>query len=365
MPRYFPLIDVLRAAAALLVLCYHVIELGKWTQFPTSGAALYPRIGWIGVDLFFVISGFVIGKSAIEGVATGAGWRAVYIERRLRRIVPLYMATLLAFLFMVDPGILLHGWQSVRQVLTHLFFVHNLSLSTHGTINGPNWSVALEMQFYLLMLLSAPWIARTTWWKVLLAWAAVAIAWRFGTTLTLPPGISQPMRQQVAATQLPGQLDGFVFGICLAKLALAGHLRYTPLRLAAWALAALVLLTVAFSLFWPRAYYWNVQEMVVLWRTLLFAGFAALLATAVLIPWSGGRLLWPLRYLGEISYGLYLWHLPVLMTFLEKSQFRGAELLAWTFVCTVVLASASWHGFEKLWLRQRAASRPTPTQNAA
>lgn len=263
MPRYFPLIDVLRGFAAIVVLWYHVIELGKWEQFPLEGAALLPRIGWIGVDLFFVISGFVIGRAAIEGVAGGPGWQRRYIDRRLRRIVPLYLATLATFLFLVDPTILRLGVQAVRHVLTHLLFVHNLSVSTHGSINGPNWSVALEMQFYLLMLLAAPWIARSSWWKLLLIWVAVAIGWRWGTTLVLPPGSAQPMRQMIAATQLPGTLDGFVFGICLAKLSLQGRLGYTPVRLAAWMAAAVGLMWLTLWLFWQRPYYWNSPGMVI------------------------------------------------------------------------------------------------------
>jgi peptidoglycan/LPS O-acetylase OafA/YrhL len=60
-----------------------------------------------------------------------------------------------------------------------------------------------------------------------------------------------------------------------------------------------------------------------------------------------------LRYLGEISYGIYLWHFPVLLTLVEKTPIRGAELLGVTVLCTVVMASLSWHGFEKLWLKTR------------
>jgi len=70
MPLRFPLIDVLRGIAALLVLIYHVIEISGWQSFPISGPALLFRIGWIGVDLFFVISGFVIGRAAIIGIST-------------------------------------------------------------------------------------------------------------------------------------------------------------------------------------------------------------------------------------------------------------------------------------------------------
>lgn len=58
---YFPLIDVLRGFAAITVLVYHVIEHFHWTAFPTEGLLSWFRIGWMGVDLFFVISGFCNG----------------------------------------------------------------------------------------------------------------------------------------------------------------------------------------------------------------------------------------------------------------------------------------------------------------
>ena len=112
MQRY-PLIDVLRGFAALIVVFYHVIEVGAWKDFPTTGLAMLPRIGWIGVDLFFVISGFVIGKTAMEGYAKGGNWRAIYTNRRIRRIAPLYLATMVCYLFLVHPNVLLQGWISV------------------------------------------------------------------------------------------------------------------------------------------------------------------------------------------------------------------------------------------------------------
>lgn len=358
MPRYFPLIDVLRGFAAVLVLCYHVIELGQWQAFPTAGPATLARIGWIGVDLFFVISGFVIGKAAIEGVASGPGWQRHYIDRRLRRIVPLYIATLVAFLLLVDPQVLHLGSQAFVHVIKHLLFIHNTSVTTHGSINGPNWSVALEMQFYVLVLLTAPWIARVEWWKLLLLWLVVALGWRWGTTLVLPHGSVLPFRQVVAASQLPGVLDGFVFGICLAKLARLGKLDYTPARLLAWAGATALLLGVTLWLFWQRPYFWDSPALIVFWRTGLYAACAAMVATVVICPWSGGAWLWPLRYLGTISYGLYLWHLPVLLTWLDKSPLRGGALFGATLASTVVLAALSWHGFERRWLSPRPPAAP-------
>ncbi|MBK7654669.1 MAG: acyltransferase [Betaproteobacteria bacterium] len=84
----FPLIDILRGFAALLVVFYHVLAYREWPGFPHGGLAELPRSGWVGVDLFLVISGFVISHTALNGFAGGGAWRLAFAERRLRRIVP-------------------------------------------------------------------------------------------------------------------------------------------------------------------------------------------------------------------------------------------------------------------------------------
>lgn len=356
----FPLIDVLRGFAALLVVFYHVLAHREWVNFPGTGLGKLAMSGWVGVDLFFVISGFVIGKTAMEGHRSGEPWRHNYFERRLRRIAPLYIGTMALYLFLVNPDLLRQGWASVYQLGMHLGFVHNLWHQTHGSINPPSWSIGVEMQFYALMALCAPWLARTAGWKVFAIWTSIAIAWRYGTTLAFPPGASQPIIQFIYASQLPGVLDEFVFGIGIAKLLHANALQFTWRRFISWGLAAITILSLAWMTVGTEAHYWQTSTNIVLWRTLVCAGFAALLACVVMLPVSGGWVTRPLRYLGEISYGIYLWHIPVLLTLLEKTPWQGSRLLGATMVCTIILASLSWHGFENLWLKRRAKTMGFP-----
>ncbi|HRL91443.1 MAG TPA: acyltransferase family protein, partial [Comamonas denitrificans] len=65
---YFDTIDILRGFAAISVVVYHVIEHFQWNNFPATWPWLWFRVGWMGVDLFFVISGFVIGLSAFSEI---------------------------------------------------------------------------------------------------------------------------------------------------------------------------------------------------------------------------------------------------------------------------------------------------------
>ena len=350
---HHPLVDVLRAVAALLVLFYHVLALREWAGFPEDGFARLARTGWVGVDLFFVISGFVIGKTALEGFARDPlHWRAAYAQRRLRRIVPLYLLTLAVFIAFLQPQLLQAGWAAVWHIGSHLLFVHNLWHETHGSINGPNWSVGLEMQFYLLMALCTPWLARAAVWKVFALWTALALAWRWGTLQVLPPGESSPILQFIYSSQLPGTLNEFACGVVLAQLAARGHLVFTPRRFVAWGLAAVALLAATWVTALPEVRYWQSAAAILLWRGLACAGFAALLACLVMLPLRGAarRAVRPFAYLGEISYGIYLWHMPVLMTLVAKTPWTGWRLLAATLVATLLMAALSWHGFEKRWI---------------
>ena len=348
----FALVDLLRGFAALLVVFYHVLVHRPWPNFDITGVGKLPMLGWVGVDLFLVISGFVIGKTAMDGHLSAMPWRQRYIHRRITRIVPLYLATLAAWLFLVNPATLTFGWASVYHIGMHLGFVHNLWHETHGSINPPNWSVGLEMQFYVLIVLCAPWLARNSIWKILLVWVGIALAWKFGSTIVLPPGSSIPIIQFIYASQLPGVLDEFVFGIVIAKLVRADLLQFTWRRLITWSCAAAALLTAAWISIGTGELYWSSTIAIVFWRTLACAGFAALLACVVMIPYSGGWVTRPFRYLGEISYGIYLWHIPVLATLLFKTQWQGLQLLWATLACTITLAALSWHGFEKLWMNR-------------
>ncbi|MBB2167805.1 acyltransferase [Gluconacetobacter aggeris] len=99
-PMVFPFIDVLRGFAAISVVVYHVIMHFNWVGFPISGPLVWFRTGWMGVDLFFVISGFVISLSAFSTLDKTTDRRkflAHFARHRILRIVPLHYATCVVF----------------------------------------------------------------------------------------------------------------------------------------------------------------------------------------------------------------------------------------------------------------------------
>jgi peptidoglycan/LPS O-acetylase OafA/YrhL len=357
----FPAIDVLRALAALSVLVYHVIEMGQWSGFPAHGPLTVFRYGWAGVNLFLVISGFVIGLTALHGFSRdGLDFRRPFVRRRLARVVPLYLLTGLVYVLLVESSLLFAP--AARQLThfgSHLLFLHNLNHETYGTLNGPNWSVALEMQFYLAILLATPWLARLNPWRMLLGAVLFSALYRWVTTLWLPPGASVIHEQHVAAIQLPGVLDHFAMGIFLAR-AVRGEAgawwqaQLTPgwLGCLKFTAAAAVLVLLAGWVLRSGSY-WDRTSMIVGFPLLLAMALAMVVTAAIAFPAPRAALLQPLRYPGIISYGIYLWHVPVLLSLLARyPTLREGRLLAFTLACTLLLAAFSWHAFEKPWIRR-------------
>ncbi|MBC7917212.1 MAG: acyltransferase [Rhodoferax sp.] len=360
--NYFPSIDILRGFAAISVVVYHVIEIFEWKSYPIEGLAVWFRIGWMGVDLFFVISGFVIALSAFSEIDKHGptAFRNPFMRRRLARIVPLHYLTCLVFVALVVPQLLFGGifWNA----LTHLLFIHNLFPGFHGAINGANWSLGVEMQFYLLMLVLAPWIQRANLWRLAGVFVLSAWAWRLGCTILYPVVGDQGAGELFQiSSQLPGALDEFVAGILLARFVCTerGSVLLKKAKLWGLPLAAAGVWVTQF-IFW-RYTYWDIPAMVVFFKSLLaLACVLTVFAACTLNARWWLVLTKPLRYLGVISYGIYLWHLPVLLTLKELKWLTPQQALPYALALTICLAMVSWHWVEKPFIRRYANKPVTP-----
>ncbi len=150
----------LRALAILLVIWHHLYRFGiaQGLQVGIVLLRYISGIGLVGVDLFFVLSGFLLFLPYARALLTGAQWPAArqFYLRRVLRIVPAYYAVLVV-LVLLHQSLLLTP-DALAPLFLMALLLHNLRADAAGivaAINGPLWSLAVEWQFYLLL----PWIA--------------------------------------------------------------------------------------------------------------------------------------------------------------------------------------------------------------
>lgn len=350
----FPLIDILRGFAALSVVVFHVIAHFGWKDFPISGPLVWFRIGGLGVDLFFVISGFVIALSAFGKLRESdyRGFARSFSRARVARIVPLYYLTCLVFIVFNEPGLVFEP--SVRpQIVTHALFLHSWIVTHQGGINGANWSVSVEMQFYVAMLLLAPWLRTARPLAVALGALTISWGWRAAVFYLVDAhGTWGTFPVFVFSTELPGMLDEFAVGILLARFILspAGGLFLLWARKWLWVMpfATTIVVMAALHVYWRNSTYWDSALMVTGFKSVLAVACGMVVLTACTLQFPVVVLLTaPVRYLGTISYGIYLWHIPVILALKRVTWVDGPTALPYVIGLTLLFAAGSWHFFER------------------
>ncbi|GAB4218309.1 MAG: hypothetical protein Fur007_23570 [Rhodoferax sp.] len=348
--------DALRGLAVLSVLALHLHEYVRqlWPGQSAFGAseavARWLSQGWVGVDLFFVLSGYFIGSAVLRP----AQWDPLrFVQNRVRRIVPAYYVSMLLVLVLLEQHFLAnaHGWSHIG---LHALFLHGLQPWSFFSINGPYWSLSLEFGFYGLMLALAPLLRTRALWPLLAAAVLVAWVWRAGVWLQV-----EPAQRFFTALQLPGTLDEFAAGIAVAAWQLRWPNRATtPHWVTGLVLAAGSVLVLSVLNFYtnPRVSYWTNGPAVVFSRTLLTLGFALWLAALVALrastPLNTLIRISGLAHLGRISFSVYLYHVPVI---LATHRWGGAWLqpgplwLAITIGATLTCATLSFRWVEQRW----------------
>jgi len=347
-------LEVLRGSAALLVFFFHCIQF--WPDAPRGLLALVHQ-GNVGVDLFLVISGYVTTTSLLGLRATGrADADREYWKRRLARIFPLYWLTTVAYVLVVPGGFHpLAGPDGWFQALTHLVLIHGWFPSTAISLNSVTWTLTLEAGLYGL-----GWLALTLFRveRRLVLWTVVVFAMVFAWRTVVFTTVDLPLRFHYAM-QVFGACDGFWLGLVCAVAVHRGT--FVPSRLSAatkWLLLAGGLLgahalaTAIDGLDHGR--FWSSPWCVIPLRS----GFAVVFTALLIVVIAARRVPWCLRPLvlaGTWSYGIYLWHLPVILL-LEpywRRWITGAPygLAPWQLTLaalgiTVVLSAASYRLFE-------------------
>jgi peptidoglycan/LPS O-acetylase OafA/YrhL len=180
-------IDALRGIAALGVVLYHAVEQGKNVlpnnlfDYPVRVLQFISSFGYIGVYLFFVISGFCIHLQWAKARATGVEPDVrfgPFWKRRLRRLYPPYLIALGLFLLVAHSyGELNFTHFFFYDIVMHLLMLHNLDSQTCYTINGVFWTLAIEEQLYLAYFLLLFVRGRWGWRATLAVCLGARVAW--------------------------------------------------------------------------------------------------------------------------------------------------------------------------------------------
>ena len=308
-------------------------------------------VGYLGVDLFFALSGFLIGGILIDSAAPGVGWVGRFWARRWLRTLPNY------YLFLVI-NIAIYLWVEGQwpQALSYVFFVQNLAWP-HPPFFPEAWSLALEEVFYLLaplaMLAFLP-VLRHRWQTLLVLAAALVLALVLRTLYVLDA--NPPWHEGVRKISLI-RLDAIGYGVLAVYLCKAYALTLAARR--RLAVAGALGLLAAWAL-----YLATTIDTSLLARTLLFtlvsASFAAMLPLAAV--WLEPA--WPacaiaaVRRLALWSYALYLTHLPIMRVIykldLAPTNTLGCYAMGVVFALLAIASAALvYRGFERPILNLR------------
>ncbi|HEX9037474.1 MAG TPA: acyltransferase [Ktedonobacterales bacterium] len=394
-PAEIRALDGLRAIAALMIVLFHIllfthVEYQPWSQ--AAGNFWYALSS--GVQLFFTLSGFLLFRPYVAAILAGKPLPPAlrFYQKRALRILPAYwvaLTVLLAFNWRIanDPQ-----WLNA---LTHAFLIHDIFPRYNRDLDGPFWTLAVEAQFYVAL----PWLAAATAWLAAriqrgggaptprrvvaallgLVVGALAIRWAGFAIMGALPGGGAPMNGATTALMWLGllllgmqgkYLEVFLLGAIAATLYTAasnyGRVPAARLRTIAMGLAPLGL-----AILVPCAIYWEAGGVLFTpgaqwgWGILLYplatgAGYSAILLAIVWGgPWLRAPFEWrPLRFIGHISYSIYIWHLPILhadLAFLQPVPFQARILLVF------VVSYLSYQFVERPFLQQRrriAATSP-------
>lgn len=349
----FPLVDAMRAIAALTIVAYHVAFVQGW--FDADGVGRWLLRLNVGVPIFFAISGFLLYRpwAAARLAGEPPPSTRTYAIRRALRILPAYWVALTIIALVLDRDDVF-SWPGALEYYG-LGQAYDPERFTGGI--GQAWTLTIEVAFYALLPLLALGMRRIggglrgeLW--LLVSLAVLSLAWKIGV-LTLVDANAPAYLPLLAA--LPAQLDIFAAGMALAVLSAAG--RGAALGRSAWlawGIAAIAFL--ALGLWRPVAD----APRVLGEHALQLAVAAALLVPAVIGAGGAvrGLLAWrPLAWVGLISYGLYLWHLDVLR---ELDDAPVAVVVLAGPALAIALGAASWYGVERYALRLGRRGRADP-----
>ncbi len=354
---HIPELDGLRGIAIALVLIYHCHNLLR--SFHLEPIAEW---GWIGVNLFFVLSGFLITGILADSRGKPRFFRNFYARRALR-IWPVYVLLMIVYYFLLP--LVFHDYAAFAQIRTapwllYALLIQNLAFVALPGPIGPTWSLAIEEQFYLFWAPAVRFLSTRLLMPLLVAvWIASPFIRMAGGTIFTP-------------THTLTHLDGLAIGSLIAL-----SFRSLELAAATWRAIGYAMFAISAATFLiTRTHTYAYTD------SFLSLGFGGMLIVAVLAGEKGTRTVtnWysavlrsrPLAFLGRISYGLYMFHIlcfVVIGAFDLRMHRYGPwgdlAIVSARWGLSIACATLLWYGFESRILRLKRYFAAKPASAAA
>jgi peptidoglycan/LPS O-acetylase OafA/YrhL len=349
-PGQISALDGVRGTAILAVVAFHTTVMATrdaaWIGETAPPLALWPLFaGKLGVDVFFVLSGFLVLRSWLDARSRLPHQEAVqsFARRRARRILPAYWFSLLVFIPLRVPG-WLTSFGGLADIIAFVSMQQFLDPDLPHHVNVVTWSLTTEVHFYVLLPALAWAFVRFGWQRVLPLLIAATIVWR-----VFYAGTGQE------AEWICGRIDQFAAGMVAATL-VADRRRWTrALSVLRARVVGPVLLAASAAVAVPL----GARQL--LPKPLAFEATFHALAGIVIAVWIvrgacdgfsrifGNR---ALRGLGDASYSLYLWHWPLLMEATVRYG-NGPGVIAAALGVTAACSALSYVVFERPFIKAR------------
>ena len=357
--RHLAGLDGVRAIAILIVVAYHTLQNVPRPTFAQNLVLHVAAQGWVGVDLFFVLSGFLITGILLDSRGRDHSLQTFYV-RRVLRILPVYVAYLLFSLFL---GVRLGGMHADEVIQLHRnqgwFWSYSVNIlialrswKASGFSMTHLWSLSVEEQFYVLWPLVVLWTTPATVRRVAIGCVIAAEVFRL---IFILAGVGA----QVNFFLLPTRMDTLAAGAFLACAFRDARLWMRVLRARKPVLIASVSILAAIMVYRHTIAIQEPLEQLLAYPALVGLASVVVCSACVSTGWLSNGIL---RFVAKISYGMYVWHIMILRHVLESALLpdSGSPQLMWLYYAkilfaaiagTIVIATLSWYVIEQPFLR--------------